>query len=81
MVKKLKILAPSALTSKKKKNPNQPNINKKNIILFLFLSLLVDNCILMHLEIIILCFCNFLILYGCLFGVLFFIFYFNFGPC
>ena len=33
----------NALTStKKKKNPNQPSI-KKNIILFLFLSLLVND--------------------------------------
>ena len=45
----------------------QPSIKKKNIILFL----LVNYCILMYLEIIILCIYNFLILYRCLFGVFF----------
>ena len=42
---------------------------KKNIILFL--TFLVDDCILMYLEITILCIYNFLILYGYLFGFFF----------
>ena len=49
----------NALTSTKKKNPSQLNIKKKNIILHLFLSLLVDDCILMYLETIILYTYNF----------------------
>ena len=63
----------NALTStKKKKNPSQLSIKKKNIILhFFFLSLLVNDCILMYLETTILYIYNFLILYGCLFGVYF----------
>ena len=60
----------NALTSKKKiKNPSQPSI-KKNIILFLYLSLLVNDYILMYLETTILSIYKFLILYGCLFGVI-----------
>ena len=55
----------------KKKKPSQPIIKKK----YLFLSLLIDDCILMYLETIILCIYNFLILYGYLFGVLFFLIY------
>ena len=51
----------NALTSKKKK-----------FILFLFMFLLVNDCILMYLKITILCIYKFLILYGCLFGVFFF---------
>ena len=42
--------------------------------MFLFLSLLVNDCILMYLEIIILYIYNSLILYGCLFGVFFFLY-------
>ena len=51
-------------------------ISTKKIILFLFLflSLLVNDCILMYLEIIILYIYNSLILYGCLFGVFFFLY-------
>ena len=52
---------------KKKKKPTQPIIKKK----YLFLSLLIDDCILMYLETIILCIYNFLILYGYLFRVLY----------
>ena len=37
----------NALTKKKKKTPRQPSIKKKKN---LFLSLLVDDCILMYLE-------------------------------
>ena len=47
------IITMNTLTSTKKKNPNQPSIKKKNITLFLFLSLLVNYCILMYLETII----------------------------
>ena len=67
-------------TNKTKQNNNNNNNNssqlsiKKNIILFLFLSLLVDNCILMYLEITILYIYNFTILHGCLFGVFYFLF-------
>ena len=45
-----------------KKNPSQSSIKKKHF-LFLFLSLLVADCILMYLEITILCIYSFLILY------------------
>ena len=59
-------------TNKTKQNNNNNNNNnnssqlsiKKNIILFLFLSLLVDDCILMYLEITILFIYNFTILHG-----------------
>ena len=61
---------------KKKKNPSQPSIKKKKHYFVLFLSLLVNDCILMYLEITILCIYKFLILYGCLFGVVFFFFFF-----
>ena len=63
----------NALTSKKKKKyPNQLNI-KKEIILFL--SLWVNDCILMYLKTTILYIYNFLILYKCLFEVFFFSLY------
>ena len=59
------------LQQKKKKNHSQPSIiKKKNIILFL--SLLVNYCILMYLEIMILNIYNFLILYRGLFRGFFF---------
>ena len=59
------------LQQKKKKNNSQPSIiKKKNIILFL--SLLVNYCILMYLEIMILNIYNFLILYRGLFRGFFF---------
>ena len=64
----------NALTStkKKKKNPSQLSIKKKTLFcIFFFLSLLVNDCILMYLETTILYIYNFLILYGCLFGVYF----------
>ena len=55
----------NALTSAITKKKILTNlVLKKNIILFLFLSLLVNNYILMYLEIMILCVYNFLILYG-----------------
>ena len=66
----------NALTSTKKKILTSL-VLKKNIIVFLFLSLLVNDCILMYLEITILCIYNFLILYGCLFEIFFFFFFFN----
>ena len=59
----------NALISTKKKK-NLANLVLKKKILFLFLSLLVDNCILMYLETTILCIYNFLIIYECLFRVL-----------
>ena len=61
----------NALTKKKKKNLGNLVLKKK----FLFLSLLVDDCILMYLETTISCIYNFLILHGCLFRVFYFIFY------
>ena len=59
------------LKKKKKNLASLPIIKKK----YLFLSLLIDDCILMYLETMILCIYNFLILYGYLFGVLFFLIY------
>ena len=57
---------------------SQPSIFFKNHYFFLFLSLLVNLCILMYLETTILCIYNFLILYGCLFRVFLFSFFFSF---
>ena len=65
----------NALTKKKKK-PSQPGIKKKYIS-YSFLFLLVNDCILMYLEIMILGIYNFLILYECLFGGFFFFFFFS----
>ena len=73
----------NALTSikkKKKKNPNQPSIKKKKHFFVLFLSLLVNDCILMYLETTILCIYNFLLLYGRLFGVFYFFYFFILWP-
>ena len=63
----------STKTTKKKKKILTSLVLKK-FILFLFLSLLVNDCILICLETMILCIYNFLILYGCLFRVFFFFF-------
>ena len=50
-----------------KKIPSQPSIKKKKTLFcFLFLSLLVNGCNLIYLEIMILSIYNFLILYVCL---------------
>ena len=65
----------STTTPKKKKKKKKILANlvlKKNIILFLILSLLVNDCILIYLETTILSIYNFLILYKCLFGFFFF---------
>ena len=62
----------NALTSKKIKKKSSQLSFKKNIILFLFLSLLVDDYFLMYLEITILYIYNFTILHRCLFGFFFF---------
>ena len=69
-----RIILTTMSTTTTTKIPSQPSI-KKNIILFLFLFLylLVNDCILMYLETMILNIHNFLILYGCLFGVFFFL--------
>ena len=66
----------NTLTSKNKILANLV-LKKKSIILFLFLflSLLVNDCILMYLETTVLCIYNFLMLYGCLFGGFFFFFF------
>ena len=59
---------------KKKKNPRQPSIKKRHYFIFVC-SLLVNDCILMYFETMILSIYNFLILYGCLSEVFsFFIF-------
>ena len=70
----------NALTSikkKKKKNPNQPSIKKKKHFFVLFLSLLVNDCILMYLETTILSIYKFLISYLEFF---FFFFTYNLTP-
>ena len=59
---------------KKKKNLTSLILKKKSFILFLFSSLLVDDCILIYLETTILCIYNFLILYGYLLRVFFFLY-------
>ena len=64
----------NALTSTKKKKKILANLvlkKKHYFAFFFFLSLLVNDCILMYLETTILYIYNFLILYGCLFGVYF----------
>ena len=67
----------NALTSAITKKKILTNlVLKKNIILFLFLSLLVNNYILMYLETMILCIYNFVILYECRV----FFFFFNYTP-
>ena len=60
--------------------PNQLSIKKIYIIMFLFLPLLVKDCILMYLETTILCIYNFLVLYKYLFGVFFFSFFIFWPP-
>ena len=55
-------------------------IKKIYIIMFLFLPLLVKDCILMYLETTILCIYNFLVLYKYLFGVFFFSFFIFWPP-
>ena len=64
----------NALTSTTK-NPSQPSIKKKKKNIILFLSLLVNDCILIYLETTILCIYNFLLLYECLFRIFFLIIY------
>ena len=58
----------NALTSKKKKKKILTNLILKKTLFCFHLSLLVNDCILMYLEIIILSIYNILIPYGFLFG-------------
>ena len=61
----------NTLTLSKKRNHSQPSIRKT--LFYFCLSSLVNDCILMYLETMILSIYNFLILHGCLFGVFFFL--------
>ena len=63
----------NALTSKKKKKILSNLVLKENIILLLFLSLLVNDCILIYIETTMRSIYNFLIPYGCLSKVFFFL--------